>query len=550
MNVNDTTLIVVEDEIAVRRSIIGKIHRESLPLTIQGEFQNAEDAYLHIMKTPPEIILLDMRMPGMGGMKFLEVLNREFPDIQVIVLSGYSEFEYLKKAIRCGAKDYLLKPVVREDLRNSLQEAMIQARELKKGKKVHEINKLLIKENLSLVKAKLLHRLIHEKEIRENEIFQNLKQLGDIQEYKSYLFINGQLKNSNDIDSSIVHPDIFALIEKEFMKMLDGYLLLSNLGDIRRKNDFQCVIAFDEMFSSEKLVSQFKQHLKNAVQAICEATNIVLHLSISRIYQNILDTKNKYKKSNYSSLTVGQTPSLFFFEDTGDTSRKIVDSLKVKHAARFIKENNREKIISSVNKWFKEIDDEEDLAYVQRFAIDLVTSIESSLGTDFSTIFKTDMRIGTFTFYDSIKSYKKLEDIKYKVIFSLCDIAERISKNQFKRFNDVAIKVKTLIEERFQEEISLESIANQFHINKSYLSELFKKEIGLTFNKYLNWVRIEKAKELLVVHDMNAAKVSEMVGYRDQVYFSIVFKKFTGLPPGVFKQKFKSNFLSKSQMNG
>lgn len=542
MNVNSASLVVIEDEIAVRRSIIGKIRKESLSLTIEGEFQNAEEAYLHIQNAPPEIILLDMRMPGMGGMKFLEVLNNEFPDIQVIVLSGYSEFEYLQKAIQCGAKDYLLKPVVREDLRKSLQEAIEQVRTLKNSKILEENKQLLFKNNIALMKANLLHRIIHEKEIMEADIFKRLKELGEIQENHSYLFISGKIKNSNINENTIVNSNIFEKVEKELVEILGDHLFLSNKGDIRR-DDIQCVFAFKERNSNDdEGFSQLKPKLQNIVLEISEATNTVIHLSISKQYKNILDTKNKYMKSSYSSLTVGQKPSVFYFEDMNDTSRKIVGSSKVKQILKLIEENNRESIISTVEKWFKDMTEEEDLSFAQRLAIDIVIAIESNFESKIPTV--NNSNVSEFTFYDSIKSYKSIEDIKYKVILTLNEISDKICKEQLGRCDDVTMKVKKLIEERYMEEITLEAISSKFHVNKSYLSELFKKEIGLTFNKYLNWVRIEKAKELLVIHDMHAAKIAALVGYNDHVYFSIVFKKFTGLPPGMFKQKYRKKHYS------
>jgi two-component system response regulator YesN len=130
-------VLVVEDEIAVRRSLVGKLRKEGLSLMIE-EAQNAEEAYEIIRESPPEVIFLDMRMPGMGGMKFLEVLSCEFPNIKVVIISGFSDFEYAQQALRYGAVDYLLKPILKEDLHKTLATVIQKVRE-HSDKRIQEV---------------------------------------------------------------------------------------------------------------------------------------------------------------------------------------------------------------------------------------------------------------------------------------------------------------------------------------------------------------------------------------------------------------------------
>ncbi len=153
-------VFIVEDEIAVRRSLIGKIPWGYLGMNLMGQAQNAEEAYEAIRLERPDIILLDMRMPGMGGMAFLEILKRQFPAIEVIVLSGYSDFEYVKQALRCGATDYLLKPIIKEELEKALIQAMdnIKADRQKKQERMQQ--NLLLNQSIPYFKRNLLNTLV------------------------------------------------------------------------------------------------------------------------------------------------------------------------------------------------------------------------------------------------------------------------------------------------------------------------------------------------------------------------------------------------------
>ncbi|WP_251554604.1 response regulator transcription factor [Neobacillus muris] len=542
MDESMTTLIVVEDEIAVRRSIIGKIRRENLPISIQGEYQNAEAAYAHIQKNPPDIVLLDMRMPGMGGMRFLEILNSEFPDIQVIVLSGYSEFEYVQKAIKCGAKDYLLKPVVRQELKNTLKKAISIAAKLSRKRAEKKKVDSYIKTSLPLFMADVLNRLIHDFNRTELEYERLLQPIGDDPTYKWFLLMNGKIKNDDqvkDIDqdkNKTLTNDIQAMLEEAMGRPA----FLTNLLDPSIKDGFQCIFGFEEEVDEED-VDTLRADLNTAINRLAKTKNINLQLFISDTYQDILDTRKKYLESLYSSLFIEEEPPLLFFKDIQErASSPSIDSNELKDLIHFIKTYNRKRIVAEVNQIFERMNGDLDrFLSAQRLAIDILTSF---VKRDVFQNVRLPDDIG-YRFYESIRSFQTMEDIKFSLLSSLFDIADQIARKQNNPCNSLVLEAKKIIDERFQEEITLESISHKLNINKSYFSELFKEEIGLNFNKYLNKVRIEKAKELLVVHDMSAAKISELVGYKDPVYFSIVFKKFTGFPPGEFKQKNQTSII-------
>ncbi|HZH61875.1 MAG TPA: response regulator [Metabacillus sp.] len=528
------TLIVIEDEIAVRRSIIGKIRREKLPLMIQGEFQNAEEAYEELKKNPPEMVLLDMRMPGMGGMKFLEILSREFPEIQVIVLSGYSEFEYLQKAIKCGAKDYLLKPVVREDLKNALEKAIKNVSDIQQKKKKEEKLDLFLKNNVSLVKANLINKLI--KGTEKFDITEDLKHFKEFSSCKTFLFVNGKIKNFTALKE--LSLNIYEKIEEMLTKSFEKLITLSNIGHTQNEDEFQCIVGFKE--THDKIAhSHFKSKLEESLINVSDSENIVLHLSISNLYQDLLVTRNQYVETIFNTITLGSKPSLCTVDTNENLAEPILKQEEVEQMLCYVRGYNRKEIVLTVNKWFESlVKERKDLVFAQRLSFEILRSVEGAILNE-SNIDGLTSNYGMLTFYDFIKSYNNIEDIKYRIISSLITLSEKYEKKQNKPINDLILEAKQIIDEKFHGEITLESIASKLHINKSYLSELFKAEVGLTFNKYLNWVRIEKSKELLVVHDLNPSKIPELVGYKDYVYFSIVFKKFTGLPPGEFKQRNK-----------
>lgn len=122
-------VMIVDDEIWVRKGIVKAVDWEGLGLQSAGEAADGEAAYAQALTERPHILLMDMRMPGMDGRQLLRLLKSKFPDMLIIVISGFSHFEYTREAIQYGAFDYVLKPVKKAELTQVLTRAV---RELKR----------------------------------------------------------------------------------------------------------------------------------------------------------------------------------------------------------------------------------------------------------------------------------------------------------------------------------------------------------------------------------------------------------------------------------
>ena len=104
-------VFLVEDEIAIRSGIKNSIHWEEEGYEFTGEASDGELAYPMILKERPDILITDIKMPFMDGLELSRLVRRELPDIKILILSGYDEFEYAKEAIKVGVTEYLLKPI-------------------------------------------------------------------------------------------------------------------------------------------------------------------------------------------------------------------------------------------------------------------------------------------------------------------------------------------------------------------------------------------------------------------------------------------------------
>ncbi|HZH63202.1 MAG TPA: response regulator [Metabacillus sp.] len=121
-----TTLLIVDDESWTRETVKALIDKASLGITKLIEATNGEEAIKQIMLENPDIIMTDMKMPGIDGIRLLEVIEKEHPDIPTIVLSGYQDFVYTRQAIKSGVIEYLPKPVDEAELNEALKKAVLE----------------------------------------------------------------------------------------------------------------------------------------------------------------------------------------------------------------------------------------------------------------------------------------------------------------------------------------------------------------------------------------------------------------------------------------
>lgn len=159
-------VVVIDDEYWIRSLICSFLPQEE-GFVLLGEASDGVDGISLCRSVKPEILITDIKMPGMNGLELLEAVSREFPETQVIVISGYGEFEYAQRALKCGVLDYLLKPIDKKAVHDAVFLAAGRLDELRRGKqKLHKLE-----ERMRHLKS-LLHTGTDEHNIRDRRLEQ------------------------------------------------------------------------------------------------------------------------------------------------------------------------------------------------------------------------------------------------------------------------------------------------------------------------------------------------------------------------------------------
>mgnify|MGYP000630945791 CR=1 FL=1 len=534
-------IMVVDDAAVIREGLKQIISRYPNKFEVCCEANNGQDAIHKVDKYHPDIVITDIKMPKMDGYGLIDYLNQNFPTIKHIILSGYNDFELIRQGLRSGVADYLLKPVDSDELiglLNQLSNAIIEERK----------NKL--------------------KDIEAEKLFSNSIHIA-MEQFYNHLLVQGKLTGQEieqfmkkydihfDMDIFVllaIHPDRLEHTSykqplKDEPNLLDFAIknLSQELIENRRRqclvfgtpaHEIITVIGYPSAKGQQEIkeeACQIAEDIRKTIEAYLEHT---VTIGVSSICQGLQTAWRAYEQAQSAvkyRMLLGNN-RVFHAEDMEqpdagaipyplDYEKRLITLLSLR---------DQENAVSLVNKIFDEMLEHDNLtpAHVYTVVGDILTRIllflkecDNELSVSFE---ETVMRQEPWMSFDSIEQLKRwLNTVISSIIAAL---NERNSNSK-----RMIYETKKFVANNYFKNISLNTIADFLNISPQYFSELFKKETGENFIRYLTNVRIEKAKELMRAPDIKTYEIAELVGYDNPTYFNKVFKKMVGVSPQKYR---------------
>lgn len=527
-------LLIADDEIEILEGIRSVIDWEANDIRICGEASDGRSALELIYKLSPDVVLMDIRMPKLTGLEVLEEIHKDNLNTKCIILSGYDDFYYARKAINLKATDYLLKPCQPNDILESVLriKKVIEAENLKET--LFDRYKNYFYENISVLKEKLLRELIYNTpsdytalEDKMDLYKINLSKLNLLVTIIHIDILSESNKKISQMDIETLKIAIKEIIEsiipknfgsEIFQNNEDIVAILSNEGEI----DWYAV--------SNKVFREIKETIKSELQ-------ISITIGIGGVAKNINEIFKSYNEAVSAieaKFFMGEDNLIFFDEITIKNLNSIRyplnEDIKIINC---LSTGNIDTLKSSVDDYFKTLCSDssvskDDIKYscLALFGSILRFCLEKTI--DINTMFSEGDN-----WMDQINNCKTIFQLQETVLNIVCYVFNVISKN--KNTNYLIKNAVEYIKENFHEDINLETIAKNIFITPGYLSLLFKQETGVNFLEYLHKYRIQKAKEYLHNKLLKNYEVSRMVGYTNEKYFSQMFKRYTGLTPTQYK---------------
>lgn len=525
MTENIRKVLIVDDEYFIGKLIYKLVDWDSKSLECADILDNGKDAIDYIKSNTPDIVITDIRMPGISGLDLIRESRDISNKIQYIIISGYREFEYAREAMKYGIDHYVLKPINKDDLNEALDDV------------INILNEI---ENKEVAEKRLIETVENSKKIIKASI---LKDIIEDNDYDNSIFMNKDLRLFRAINIKLDYESIEQVYKKQDIitvgRVADivNKILETNVGEVIGCNKEFMNIFFLFNYSMDEAKS-----IRSILNTILSKINEYLigferyraTVGVGSEKSELNDIKISINEAHYmikKRLSIGINRVIYFDDiNKENLSDKYVDIMNEYNdeLKRSIESFNIEKIKYILSDIFRKIADgqNEDIVYqiYERIYGLFKDYSDEKIDKEYRDILSI------------LKSCCNLSDCKKVILKYMSDCLEHI-KN--KSEGQVLKPIRTMIsyiKDNYREKITIEDMAEIVDLNPVYLGSLFKKEIGLNFSSYLIKVRIDAAKSLLVETNYTIAAIGSEVGYKDTRYFSQLFEKTVGIKPALYRK--------------
>lgn len=503
-------VMIVDDEIAVREKLPSIIDFNAYGFEVSGTARNGKEAMEKLPLCKPDLIFLDVRMPIMDGISFLsEIRKTEFKDVNIIILSGYSDFEYAKKAVEYGVKAYLTKP---------------------------------IDEDEAGIYLKAIGTALDDKERRlatdeYKEILNDLKKI----------YNTGSTANNLDV-YSIIHI-VLVSMKSEYENIHPFEIINTCISDrlgISAANNEILFRSRGSVYSYLVPKDVLKEDFAVEIREDLKKSKLNCAVLIDRdIFRDIFDNKLLFKQifseRLHSMLTeVFYNPEIKYLEHKQSENEVNIGVYEAED--RFI--SRLKQSFSDLNSELIEDEFKIFCDKVKEFHLDMVyiQRINYRVYYIMLDIIKSVNHTGN----EAILSPPEWRDYATFISFEKWKLTQRQQINEVLLFVEqsrtlarmgVCGDVLEYVHLHFTEHITIKDVADTFHINSAYLGRIFQKATGINFKKYINNLRIQEAKRLLLQTDKLIYEIANDSGFAESSYFISKFTSEAGISPSDFRKQ-------------
>ena len=503
-------MILADDEPVITRGIQKLVDFGRLGIEVVGEFEDGAAALDGILALEPDIALLDIHMPKKTGIDILKELKAVGSKTRIIFISGFQDFQYAKDAVRYGAEDYLLKPVIREELLAAIENCCVRLEknwtaegwQEEEGKKTGgvpfgRLAESAAEEEETIYVPALVDILWNGEENRQERKLIRFSVASYAEKY---------LEEENRGIVFLQNQNIVAVVKG--LKRLEAKEFLCELAAAVKENCGCCIgaVAGEEVYSMSQIPASYQKCLEWRGYLFFEdQLGVPVVLTRSRVFQKEVGNQ-EFEEARNQLLESIVTQNREAFEKC------------MKRFVRYV-------CIRSEGK-------KEDACYHFCTAVRMAGERVQKLGLsardyEVKDILEQGRRAVNFRQMASVyRSY--LEQY-------LGQVKDSIIRNDKKEI----IRAKEYIEQHYRENLTLEVLASEIHMNAYYFSSFFKKNAGENFKDYVNKVRLNHAMGLLVTTDKKTYEIADLVGFRDARAFSELFQRTYGETPASYRRRVK-----------
>lgn len=521
-------LLIVDDEDFIREGLIKLVNWEEYGIEIAGQACSGAEALEFIEAKSPHIVVCDVKMPVMTGLELIKLSHEKRLRSKFIILSGYDDFSYVKEALKYDVENYLLKPVDKLELTQTIGELVKKLGNESASERQQMEGSLVIRNNIL---NRIIRNNIDHKEFRDKAEMIGL----DIFDYEFVILLVDMERSGGDEDQEL-NEDIQSL--KDWVYTICTSLIEEESGIAFLDVDGRTGIIFKCPYGIG-----VREKILNTARVIIDKIKCHTHVPVTVTVGGRVDSYKKLYKAYNQALSIldykliNGSNSVIFYDDIIENRKSYPEFMNVDYRllAKYVKECSFDEIKSYIGRLFDKIEESRDIApeFIYSLTIEILICIlrtvrenggmTSEIFGDANDIVRNVYSIRTI---DALRKW--LQGIAEKSLLQVENISRR-------KFSKVVSDIITHINTHYSEDLTLKGLSGLMYFNAAYMGSMFRNETGEVFSDYVNIVRVQKAKELLEKTNRKANDIAENVGFKNVNYFYSVFKKYTGVTPTEYR---------------
>lgn len=524
-------VILVDDEFLVRVRLRACVDWNELGFEIAGEAENGEDALALVEEVHPKLAIVDINMPFINGLDFAKIVRERYPDLKVVILTGYSSFDYARGALQAGVVNYLLKPVIQDELKKillELKEQIIQDSQLRENIENLKVNS---RERITLLKQRYILSILEGTALDFSD--------DGIEKFKLFCprLLNSDLVavviSIDGLISGNVYENDRELWRFAVSNIFSEIFESENCFEISYDQNGQIVLVVNTInVENDNSIVDYISLCEIAKSLVKEYLHFTVTIGVGKVHNGISEICSSYKEAQIAiknKLILGNNRIITY--SSIEPNRGVVsgDMNFRNNMLINLRLVNAKEVMGELHRIFGAIVEKglliENLYMILSELLLTVKNFAKENEINMSELTDEDINIS-----ELINSKETLTEVEDYFKGILNNIIRVYSNRRYMGHTRVVDKVKGYIDLNYSNrDLSLENIASNMSINASHLSNIFKKESGLSITEYLTECRMKYAKELIDKGDKKLFEIAELVGFNDPYYFSKCFKKAFGV---------------------
>lgn len=542
--------MLVEDEDMIRNGIKRSVPWREIGFEIQAEAKQGKDALQQLQEHSIDVVLTDIKMPIMDGVELSKNIRKLYSGIEIVILSGFAEFEYAKEAVSFGAFEYLLKPTNKRKIVEVFTRIKEKLDQRKKEESEMLIHSVVLNEGLERLRFDFITDLLDGKrkfytnmdeEIMRLELDIVNCNLTSIIIKLSQSMIDATMQQLDNHKKQIREKEIL----REYQNILVDCLNVveHNAFAIRNLSEINIIISGSEDFNLTSVKRALKRIVERIQQEVYNLPELSIQIGIGITYPTITHLYKSYTQAQ-------KALEKNFFEQNQlicSFHEGIEYDFEIQWVKEYPKEMNQiidkvmagdsESVKEIIQKMFQTFEEKKmNSELIKNYCYVLGVMIKTASYSILKEAREEDFAYRTFE--NKVKMIMNISELKELMMIVFVAMSEKIRISgaaEQARSNIIIDKAKKYICENYFKKITLECICNELFLSPNYFSYFFKKETGESYMEYLQKIRMEEGKKLLKTSNKKVYEIAEKIGYNDYKYFTMQFKKIVGMSPKEYR---------------